>query len=53
LRLDPPDPADALARVIAEAAAYFDLGARRNGLLEQIGVITPPTQRATSALMSH
>ncbi len=40
LRLDPADPAGALAKVIAEAAAYVDFGPRRSGLLEQIGVVT-------------
>ncbi len=37
LRLDPADPAGALAEVIAEAARHFDLGPRRSGLLEQLG----------------
>lgn len=41
LRLDPADPAGALAAVIAEAAAHFDLGARRWALLELIGVPRP------------
>jgi len=41
LRLDPADPAGALAKVIGEAAAYVDFGSRRSGLLEQIGVVTP------------
>jgi hypothetical protein len=38
LRLDPGDPGDALARVIAEAAADFDFGPRRAGLLARIGI---------------
>jgi predicted nucleotidyltransferase len=38
LQLDPADPAGALARVIAEAAASFDFGPRRSSLLEQIGI---------------
>jgi len=42
LRLDPADPAAALAKVIAEAAAHFDFGPRRGRLLEQIGVAEPP-----------
>jgi Nucleotidyltransferase domain len=41
LRLDPADPAGALAAVIAEAAADFDLGPRRWALLEPIGVPRP------------
>jgi hypothetical protein len=38
LLLDPADPTGAMAKVIAEAAAYFDFGPRRGALLEQIGV---------------
>jgi hypothetical protein len=38
LHLDPADPADALARVIHEAASSFDLGSRRTGLLRRIGM---------------
>ncbi len=38
LRLDPADPASALAAVMADAAALFDFGLRRCALLEQIGV---------------
>jgi Nucleotidyltransferase domain len=38
LQLDPDDPAGALAAVIAETAAHFDLGPRRWALLERIGV---------------
>jgi hypothetical protein len=41
LRPDPADPAGALALVIAEAAARFDLGPRRWALLERIGVPQP------------
>ena len=37
LRLDPADPAGALAQLIAEATTSFDVGARRGRLLEQIG----------------
>ena len=44
MRLDPADPADALAAVIAEAAADFDFGPRRRALLERIGL--PPPGRA-------
>ncbi len=40
LRLDPADPAGALARVIAEATTCFDVGIRRGGLLEQIVAAT-------------
>jgi predicted nucleotidyltransferase len=36
LRLDPADPADALAAVLAETSAAYDLGPRRLALLEQI-----------------
>jgi predicted nucleotidyltransferase len=36
LRLDPDDPAGALATVLAEAAAYLDFGPRRRALLGQI-----------------
>jgi hypothetical protein len=46
LRLDPADPAGALATVIAEAAAHFHFGARRGRLLEQIGLGGTPA-RAT------
>jgi hypothetical protein len=42
LRLDPIDPAGALAMVIAEAATYFEFGHRRGGLLEQIGAASYP-----------
>jgi len=35
LRLDPADPADALAAVIAETLAHYDLGPRRRALLDQ------------------
>jgi predicted nucleotidyltransferase len=41
LRLDPADPAGALAAVIAETAAYFDLGARRWAVLERAGIPRP------------
>jgi predicted nucleotidyltransferase len=41
LRPDPGDPAAALAAVIAEAAACFDLGPRRWALLERIDVPQP------------
>jgi predicted nucleotidyltransferase len=41
LRLDPADPADALAKVIGEAAVSVDFGSRRSGLLEQIGAVKP------------
>src|SRR4030095_8382941 len=37
LRLDPADPAGALAQVIAEATRCFDVGLRRGRLLEQMG----------------
>jgi len=36
LRLDPADPMGALARVVAEAAAEFDLGPVRHQLLERL-----------------
>lgn len=36
LQLDPADPADALAAVIAETQAHYDLGPRRRALLGQI-----------------
>ncbi len=38
LRLDQGDPGDALARVIAEAAADLEFGPRRASLLRQIGI---------------
>jgi len=38
LRLDPAGPMAALAAVIAEAAAEFDLGSGRRALLERIGI---------------
>jgi len=38
LRLDPADPAEALATVITEARASFDFGPRRADLLDQIGL---------------
>lgn len=41
LRLDPANPAGALALVVAEAAAHFDLGPRRWALLERIGLPQP------------
>ena len=41
LRLDPADPAGALAAVIAEAAACADFGPRRWALLERSGVPRP------------
>ena len=41
LRLDPADPAGALAAVIAETAESFDLGARRWDVLERAGVPRP------------
>jgi hypothetical protein len=37
LQLDPADPADALAAVIAETQAHYDLGPRRRALLGQAG----------------
>jgi hypothetical protein len=37
LRLDPDDPAGALATVIAEATRHFDFGPRRRELLDQTG----------------
>jgi predicted nucleotidyltransferase len=40
LRLDPADPAGALAQVIAETTTCFDVGLRRGRLLEQIGRTT-------------
>jgi hypothetical protein len=40
LRLDPADTAGALAAVIAEAQASFDLGTRRRALLDQIDGLT-------------
>jgi predicted nucleotidyltransferase len=36
LQLDPADPAHALALVIAETRAHYDLGPRRRALLDQI-----------------
>jgi hypothetical protein len=36
LRLDPADPAAAIAAVIAEAKAQYELGPRRLALLDQI-----------------
>jgi predicted nucleotidyltransferase len=45
LRLDPADPAGALAAVTAEAAAGFDFGPRRWALLERIGVPQPRRSR--------
>jgi predicted nucleotidyltransferase len=42
LRLDPADPLGALAAVLAEATASFDLGPARRGLLEQLGLGEPP-----------
>jgi predicted nucleotidyltransferase len=42
LRLDPADPLGALAAVLAEAAASFDLGPRRRRLLEQLDLAEPP-----------
>jgi predicted nucleotidyltransferase len=35
LRLEPADPADALASVLAETQAHYDLGPRRRALLDQ------------------
>jgi hypothetical protein len=42
LRLDPADPLGALAAVLAEATASFDLGERRRRLIEQMGLPEPP-----------
>jgi Nucleotidyltransferase domain len=44
LRLDPADPAGALAAVIAEAAESADFGSRRHSLLTKIGMAGPPRQ---------
>jgi hypothetical protein len=41
LRLDPADPLGALAAVLAEATASFDLGPARQGLLEQMDLGEP------------
>jgi len=41
LKLDPGNLEDALARVLAETRASFDLGSTRNALLDRIG--TPPS----------
>ena len=41
LRLDPADPLGALAAVLAEATASFDLGPARQGLLEQMDLGKP------------
>jgi predicted nucleotidyltransferase len=41
LRLDPADPAAALAAVIAETQAHYDLGPRRRALLDQAGPAGP------------
>jgi len=41
LRLDPADPAGALAKVIAETAVRFDLGPRRHLLLKRLGYGQP------------
>jgi hypothetical protein len=38
LHLNPADPADALAKVVQEAASSFELGSRRTSLLRQIGL---------------
>jgi hypothetical protein len=42
LRLDPADPADALTKVVHEAASSFDLGSRRAALLRHIGLDAAP-----------
>jgi predicted nucleotidyltransferase len=42
LRLDPADPMAALAAVLAVATASYDLGPRRQALLDLIGLEEPP-----------
>jgi predicted nucleotidyltransferase len=42
LRLDPADPAGALAAVLAETQSSFDLGPARRALLDQIGALSDP-----------
>jgi Polymerase beta, Nucleotidyltransferase len=52
LRLDPADPAAALAAVIAEMQADYDLGPRQRALLDQVdsasAVLPRPAARRTS-----
>ena len=42
LRLDPADPMGALAAVLAEATASYDMGPGRQALLERMGLGEPP-----------
>lgn len=46
LKLDPGNLEDALARVLAETRACFDLGSRRNALLDRIGTSPSAEQPA-------